>query len=192
MLAWVWFLPTYRIVSGHLHIAPKAPLALALPALPATSPTGLHACPLPLHHATPFPLHTCCSLCQKCPPPPLPPPTLGKPPPCGRRSSRVAPRAEGLSSSPPDRRTTHGRPHVRQKSSLRAATTPYWIWSPDQCLSALDARPDKGLQKIDKHSFKMIFLNPKEEKMTKSLCLLLGVAFREALKKKKKKNNLWV
>ena len=56
-------------------------------------------------------------------------------------------------------------------------------------ISPLGTQADKQLKKIEKPSFKMIFLNPREEKMTKALCLLTWVAFWEAFGKEKKKKS---
>lgn len=71
-LSYLMFFSTYRIISRQFHAAHKSPLDLALLAFPATSSIFLHAFHLPLHNFMPFPLHTCCSLCQKCPPPSTP------------------------------------------------------------------------------------------------------------------------
>ena len=63
------------------------------------------------------------------------------------------------------------------ESSLRGGAPPYWTVVPgpswaDGTYQPLGTQADKQLKKIEKPSFKMIFLNPREEKMTKALCLL--------------------
>ena len=64
-----------------------------------------------------------------------------------------------------------------RKFLKRRAPPPYWTvvpgpsWADGTC-QPLGTQADKQLKKIEKPSFKMIFLNPREEKMTKALCLL--------------------
>ena len=144
-----------------------------LPPLPQP-PAFLHASHWPLHSATPFPLGPCCSLAAN---------TVHPSPHTGTRTLPGCIYTSAFTSS--------------RKFLKRRAPPPYWTvvpgpsWADGTC-QPLGTQADKQLKKIEKPSFKMIFLNPREEKMTKALCLLTWVAFWEAFGKEEKKKILWV
>ena len=119
--------------------------------------------------------------------------------PCPSLWAHAVPSLQTLFTRLPTQEPAHYRgalaplPSHPPGSSSRAP--PYWAvvpgpsWADGTTGQPLGTQADKQLKKIKKPSFKMIFLNPKEEKMTKALCLLTWVAFWEAFGKGKKKKS---